>query len=197
MRFPRPLAVAAWIALLPIGTALGQGAGSGGSAGATGTGDGSAARAGDGRGGVGVGTGSRSSAVGGGPPAGAVGGGAPAGPIGGGTATNSATPASPAANPPTTGGVIGGYTGVGKPPGTNNNDVGGTHPSPPISGQAQPPIAPAEVRGIAEQSPSSSTGLARPAEDGIATKIVPARPCSTAARETDGTTTCVGIPSNR
>ena len=30
-----------------------------------------------------------------------------------------------------------------------------------------------------------------PAEDGISTKIVPARPCSTAARETDGTTTCV------
>jgi hypothetical protein len=113
MRFPRSLALAACIALLPIGTALGQGAGSGGSAGATGTGAGSVAG------------------------------------------------------------------------------------SPPISGQAQPPVAPAEVRGIAEQPPSSSTGLAKPAEDGIATKIVPARPCSTAARETDGTTTCVGIPGKR
>jgi len=30
--------------------------------------------------------------------------------------------------------------------------------------------------------------------DGISTKVVKAIPCSTAARETDGTTTCLGIP---
>jgi hypothetical protein len=30
--------------------------------------------------------------------------------------------------------------------------------------------------------------------DGISTKVVRAAPCSTAARETDGTTTCIGIP---
>jgi hypothetical protein len=30
--------------------------------------------------------------------------------------------------------------------------------------------------------------------DGISTKVVKAAPCSTAARETDGTTTCTGIP---
>jgi hypothetical protein len=30
--------------------------------------------------------------------------------------------------------------------------------------------------------------------DGISTKVVKAAPCSTAARETDGTTTCIGIP---
>src|SRR5258708_29720548 len=29
--------------------------------------------------------------------------------------------------------------------------------------------------------------------DGISTKVVKAAPCSTAARETDGTTTCIGI----
>jgi hypothetical protein len=29
---------------------------------------------------------------------------------------------------------------------------------------------------------------------GISTKVVKAAPCSTAARETDGTTTCIGIP---
>jgi hypothetical protein len=29
------------------------------------------------------------------------------------------------------------------------------------------------------------------------TKIVPARPCGKAAHETDGTTTCVGIPGRR
>jgi hypothetical protein len=30
--------------------------------------------------------------------------------------------------------------------------------------------------------------------DGISTKVVKAAPCSTAARETDGTTTCIGFP---
>jgi hypothetical protein len=30
--------------------------------------------------------------------------------------------------------------------------------------------------------------------DGISTKVVKAAPCSTAAHETDGTTTCIGIP---
>jgi hypothetical protein len=30
--------------------------------------------------------------------------------------------------------------------------------------------------------------------DGISTRVVRAAPCSTAARETDGTTTCIGIP---
>lgn len=33
------------------------------------------------------------------------------------------------------------------------------------------------------------------AEDGISTKTVEAVPCATAARETDGTTTCIGIPN--
>lgn len=42
--------------------------------------------------------------------------------------------------------------------------------------------------------PGSDTGLAKVAEDGVSTKTVRAVPCSTAARETDGTTTCVGIP---
>jgi hypothetical protein len=43
----------------------------------------------------------------------------------------------------------------------------------------------------------SPTGLSRPGADGISTVIVEARPCSLAARETDGTTTCVGIPRKR
>jgi hypothetical protein len=30
--------------------------------------------------------------------------------------------------------------------------------------------------------------------DGVSTKTVRAVPCSAAARETDGTTTCIGIP---
>jgi hypothetical protein len=42
----------------------------------------------------------------------------------------------------------------------------------------------------------SETGLNVVAEDGISTKTVAAVRCSTAARETDGTTTCVGIPGS-
>jgi hypothetical protein len=44
-------------------------------------------------------------------------------------------------------------------------------------------------------NPGSPTGLDVVAEDGLSTKTVKAVPCSTAARETDGTTTCVGIPA--
>jgi hypothetical protein len=43
--------------------------------------------------------------------------------------------------------------------------------------------------------PGKDTGLDRVAADGISTETVRAVPCSTAARETDGTTTCVGIPA--
>jgi hypothetical protein len=42
--------------------------------------------------------------------------------------------------------------------------------------------------------PGSQTGLDKVAEDGVSTKTVKAVPCGKAARETDGTTTCVGIP---
>jgi len=44
-------------------------------------------------------------------------------------------------------------------------------------------------------NPGSPTGLDVVAEDGVSTKTVKAVPCSTAARETDGSTTCVGIPA--
>jgi hypothetical protein len=37
-------------------------------------------------------------------------------------------------------------------------------------------------------------GLDEVGPDGISTKVIKARPCSTAAQETDGTTTCIGIP---
>jgi hypothetical protein len=41
---------------------------------------------------------------------------------------------------------------------------------------------------------ASDTGLNKVGDDGVSTKTVGAVRCSTAARETDGTTTCVGIP---
>jgi hypothetical protein len=53
------------------------------------------------------------------------------------------------------------------------------------------------VQGVSAEGATPSTGLSKPAEDGVSTKIVPAKPCSTAAKETDGTTTCVGIPDKR
>jgi hypothetical protein len=81
--------------------------------------------------------------------------------------------------------------------GANHPSVNSSPSSPPIAGQSAP-VAPVAVQGISAQAQASSrTGLAVPAEDGISTKIVPAKPCSTAARETDGSTTCVGIPSRR
>jgi hypothetical protein len=45
--------------------------------------------------------------------------------------------------------------------------------------------------------PAAQTGRDIVADDGVSTKTVGAVPCTTAARETDGTTTCIGIPSAR
>jgi hypothetical protein len=95
-------------------------------------------------------------------------------------------------------GAAGGTTGIGNASGVNSGAVGTTGAlSPPLAGQSSPP-APVAVQGFAEQNQAiSSTGLARTAADGVSTEIVPARRCSTAAHETDGTTTCVGIPARR
>jgi hypothetical protein len=72
----------------------------------------------------------------------------------------------------------------------------GNSPSPPAIGQSTP-VAPVAVQGIAENQTISRSGRSTVADDGISTKIVPAKPCTSAARETDGTTSCVGIPSRR
>src|SRR6266404_787055 len=120
--------------------------------------------------GAGVGAaGMGSAGVGGGAPAGSVGGGPPAGLVGGGS-----TGAAPASNVP----------------------GGGTSPEalrsqrPPTNG----PTAPKDVQGVAEEGPISPTGLSKPGPDGVSTVILAARSCGVAAHETDGTTTCIGIP---
>ena len=134
---------------------------------------------------------------------GGAGGGAPAGAVGAGAPTNSAmTPAVPGSNPtpnaavpnsaaanPSSAGTV-----VGAPTGTSGGY--GQGGAPPVMGQAQSPPVPPEV-SAADFPPLTTTGLATTAADGVSTKVVPARPCSTAARETDGTTTCVGIPNRR
>jgi hypothetical protein len=202
---PRSLAFALLIAALPVGSALAGGAGGGGGrGGASGGGVGAA-----GMGSAAVGGGAPAGAVGGGPSAGEVGGGSPgsSNPAGNGAAgtgipsrnagsvQGNGTNASPGiANPTTTGGVIGGSGGI--PPMTEL--PGGTSPDA-LSRQSQSdnPTAPKGVKGIAEQTPFSPTGLARPGPDGVSTVTVAARPCGVAARETDGTTTCIGIPEER
>lgn len=60
-----------------------------------------------------------------------------------------------------------------------------------------PPDARVSAGGIAPEpgsplNPQSYGGVAKEAADG-STKMVPAVPCSTAARSTDGTTTCIGL----
>jgi hypothetical protein len=86
----------------------------------------------------------------------------------------------------------------GAAPSGNGDTTGtiGNSPYPPAVGKSAP-VAPAAVQGIAENQTFSRSGLSTVADDGVSTKIVPARPCTSAARETDGTTSCVGIPLQR
>jgi hypothetical protein len=194
---PKSLAFALLIAALPVGFAFGGGRG-----GAIGGGVGAA-----GMGSAAVGGGAPGGRVGGGPSAGEVGGGTPGSnsPAGNGAAgtgipsrnaggvQGNGTNASPGiTNPTAAGGIIGGDAGV--PP--TANSPGGISPDA-LSRQHQStkdPTVSKEVQGIAEQPAFSPTGLARPGPDGVSTVIVAARPCGVAAHETDGTTTCIGIP---
>ena len=57
-------------------------------------------------------------------------------------------------------------------------------------------VSPTTVTGPLPQS-DQGPGLNVVAPDGVSTRRVKAVPCSTAARETDGSTTCVGIPAKR
>ena len=73
----------------------------------------------------------------------------------------------------------------------------GTVPSDATVGVA--PSAPAPGPNVVPQpggplNPGTQTGRDVVASDGVSTKTVKAVPCSTVARETDGSTTCIGIP---
>lgn len=193
LRRTRDIALVLLLTAMPAGFALAAGGGAGGRGGAVGGGMSTTGVS------AAVGGGAPVGRVGGGPPAGQIGGGAPGSPnLGGNGSTGlngntSYNPASGLENAPTSGGVIGGHTGMpaAKP------DLGGR--SPPVAGQSQPDstTAPKAVEGVAEQPPPSTVGLARPGPDGISTVIVAPRPCGVAAHETDGTTTCIGIPAGR
>jgi hypothetical protein len=90
---------------------------------------------------------------------------------------------------------------AGGPAPNGNADSGDTTAaignSPPPPARQSTSGASAAVQGIAEKQTFSPSGLSAVADDGVSTKIVPARPCTAAARETDGTTSCVGIPKRR
>ena len=60
-------------------------------------------------------------------------------------------------------------------------------------------VSPAPVAGADNAllgPPSLTVGRSVPTADGVGTKTVPAKPCATSARGTDGTTTCIGVPSH-
>jgi hypothetical protein len=197
---PRSLVFAVLIAAVPMGFALAGGAG--GRGGALGGGVGAA-----GTGSAAVGGGAPAGAVGGGPPAGLVGGGAPgsSNPAGNGAAgtgnpsknagglPSNGTNASPGiTKATTTGGFIGSGTGVPSAPKPTGGISPTALPKQPASGQG--PTSPTAFPRVAEEAPFSPTGLSRPGPDGVSTVIVAAQPCGAAAHETDGTTTCIGIP---
>jgi hypothetical protein len=207
---PRSLAFALLVSLLPMGLAFAGGAGGRGGGGVLGGGVGAA-----GVGSAAVGGGAPAGRVGGGPTAGAVGGGLPGSmdPGGNGSAgtgnpslnalgagsagTGTNAPGIPTVT--TNSGAIGGYggpTGVAATP----NLPGGISPAAlhQEGPSGAPPTVPKVLQGTAEeQAQLSTTGLAIPGPDGVSTVIVAPRPCGVAAHETDGTTTCVGIPSKR
>jgi hypothetical protein len=85
-----------------------------------------------------------------------------------------ADPSSPASAPRASEPAPKGYTGAYAPAGT---------PPTPYSTGPLPAV-------------NAGPGLDVTAPDG-STKTVKAAPCSTVARETDGTTTCVGIPDKK
>ena len=72
----------------------------------------------------------------------------------------------------------------GPPPALGPPTVSGPGPAQ-LNGAPPPPAT-----GLL---PSTTPGSEQVADDGISKKAVKPAPCSTAARETDGFTTCIGI----
>jgi hypothetical protein len=111
-------------------------------------------------------------------------------------------------------------TSVGKPVGDaigHPPPLPGPPPIPEPPAKTAPPPAAAAAPQAGEPAPKGNTGapagtpptpystgplptssggpgLNKVAPDGVSTRTVKAVPCGTSARETDGSTTCVGIP---
>lgn len=69
---------------------------------------------------------------------------------------------------------------------------GAVQPTPPV---ARDPAPSGAGDTALTGAPSVTVGRSIPTADGVGTKTVPAKPCTTAARETDGKTTCIGVPA--
>ena len=74
--------------------------------------------------------------------------------------------------------------------------AGPSYPTTPPKETSQPPAASVGDSGDPLLA-RSDTGLDKVGKDGVSTRTVPAVGCGTVARETDGTTTCIGIPGPR
>jgi hypothetical protein len=87
-------------------------------------------------------------------------------------------------------------------PGFAQQTPGTVADGPPTVGLAPPATGtPANPNVVPEAGgpllPNAQTGRDIVASDGVSTETVKAVPCGTAARETDGTTTCIGIPERK
>jgi len=76
----------------------------------------------------------------------------------------------------------------------DRNGVHGVPAPPPAVGQTGLPPARKAVQGVSEEPAPSTVGLAKSGPNG-STVIVAPRPCGVVAHETDGVTTCIGIPA--
>jgi hypothetical protein len=68
---------------------------------------------------------------------------------------------------------------------------------PPSTGQVDKPSLAKPFEGLPSDAPFTPTGTAELARDGQSLLDGPVRPCGAAAHETDGTTTCIGVPAKR
>lgn len=86
------------------------------------------------------------------------------------------------------------FSGLAQAPGSVADSPPTVGAAPPTTGSL-PPAGPGTTPQPGDPSlPLTRTGRDVVASDGVSTKTVKAAPCAKAARETDGTTTCVGIP---
>jgi hypothetical protein len=65
------------------------------------------------------------------------------------------------------------------------------------SGGGDGPTFSKPFEGLATDAPFSRSGRSEVGRDGLSLVIVAPRGCGVAAHDTDGTTTCIGIPTER
>ena len=79
----------------------------------------------------------------------------------------------------------------------NPPSASAVQPGPPATNPGEKPSLSKPFEGLPTDAPFTPTGTAELARDGQSLVDGPVRPCGTAAHETDGTTTCIGVPAKR